>query len=79
MDKHQELDQKAAILQELREVDRKLESLSEMPGYQEVLNMTDEKLGIIPEIKLDLTDMRFGIREAKYIVLEEVNTLRKLL
>lgn len=79
MDKHQELEQKVAILQGLREVDRKLESLSEMPGYQDFLNMTDEKLGIVPELKLDLTDMKFGIWEAKNILLEEVNTLKKLL
>ena len=79
VDQHQELKQKTAILQELREINQKMESLSEMPGYQEVLNMTDEKLGIVPELKLDLTDMKFGIWEAKNILLEEVNTLSKLL
>ena len=78
-DKHQELEQKVAILQKLRGINQEMENMSDMPGYQEVLNMTDEKLGVIPEIKLDLTDMRFGIWEAKNILLEEVNTLRKLL
>ena len=75
MEKSQELEQKAAILQKLRGINQEMESLSEMPGYQEVLNMTDEKLGIVPDLKLDLTDMKFGIWEAKNILLEEVNTL----
>ncbi len=79
MDEHQELEQKTAILQKLRAINQEMESLSEMPGYQEVLNLTDEKLGIVPELKLDLTDMKFGIWEAKNILLEEVNTLSKLL
>ena len=79
MEKRQELEQKTAILQKLRGINQEMESLSEMPGYQEVLNMTDEKLGIVPELKLDFNDMRFGIWETKNILLEEVNTLSKLL
>ena len=78
-DQHQELEQKAAILHKMQEINREFGKLSEMPGYQDFLNMTDEKLGIVPELKLDLTDMKFGIWEAKNILLEEVNTLRKLL
>ena len=78
-DKHQKLEEKTASLQKLRGINQEMESLSEMPGYQEVLNLTDEKLGIVPELKLDLTDMKFGIWEAKNILLEEVNTLTKLL
>ena len=79
MDEHQELEQKTAILQKLRGINKEMENLSEMPGYQELLSLTDEKLGVIPEVKLDFNDMRFGIGEARNIVLEEVNTLRKLL
>ena len=79
MDKHQELEQKAAILQKLRGINQEMEDMSDMPGYQEVLDLTAEQLGIVPDLKLDLTDMKFGIRQAKNIVSEEVNALRKLL
>ena len=80
MDKHQELEQKTAILQKLKGISQEMEDLSSMPGYQEVLDLTAEiGIGIVPELDLDLTDIKIGVRKTRNIVAEEVSTLRKML
>ena len=80
MDKHQELEQKTAILQKLKGISQEMENLSSMPGYQEVLDLTAEiGIGIVPELDLDLTDIKIGVRKTRNIVAEEVSTLRKML
>ena len=57
-----------------------MEDLSSMPGYQEVLDLTAEiGIGIVPELDLDLTDIKIGVRKTRNIVAEEVSTLRKML
>ena len=80
MEKRQELEQKAAILQKLKGISQEMENLSSMPGYQEVLDLTAEiGIGIVPELDLDLTDIKIGVRKTRNIVAEEVSTLRKML